>query len=482
MKNLQRVFVLLFLYSFPLYGQSSGVIRLTERRAIELDAVQTKKNTFLATVMTTGLETAPIDSETLIFRSSDMGKSWNTVFVLSATSKFEQNADPVITMDSIGNIYLVLMRIDRKTSIPNAQLWCYKSTDDGLTWNLAGKPFSDETGFTDYPQIYAEGNGRLFISYMMRDKTTSSFLINFSKSDDGGGSWTAPELLPSVSNSKWYVGADISQSADNTLHIAYGEYSGSFIYHTFSNDNGQTWSDLHTIKGLGSFLINKVVSNKDLNHLGILSHEPHNVQTPVYFSSSNDNGNTWNTKKVINSAAYAEGVLDDKGIYHLIYNQIDSSNFNLGYIFSEDKGQTFSKPIILYSIPKSNIKYSSGEYQSLILASDGMFHLTFVDYGDTLKAKQIIFPPKMGSGVSSPALSTLPLIYPLPANDVLHIKLDETENLCSYQILDMTGKTIAAGHSSSGAFTVNIAHIPTGTFILNLNINNRIVVNKFIKN
>lgn len=80
------------------------------------------------------------------------------------------------------------------------------------------------------------------------------------------------------------------------------------------------------------------------------------------------------------------------------------------------------------------------------------------------------------SGIKSYAVTNL-RIYPNPANEVIHVM---NNNINSYKILDISGRTVAEGlYPDNG---INISTLKSGLYFLNaVDVNNNLSVNKFLK-
>jgi hypothetical protein len=64
-------------------------------------------------------------------------------------------------------------------------------------------------------------------------------------------------------------------------------------------------------------------------------------------------------------------------------------------------------------------------------------------------------------------------VYPNPANQVLHIELDEQEEL-SIEIVDLSGKTVLNGnYGLTYGAEVNTADLQAGMYILKMNVNGK---------
>lgn len=466
----QPLFYLILFTPLLPFAQVSIPKKVNNEMSVELKAVQTPSNTFVAAIMTT--KTGGFnDNISKVYRSADNGQTWDSVFAVLADSNFARNPDPVLCMDNAGTIYLILMRINKGTA--KGQLWCYKSTDDGKTWSLAGKPYQGNS-LPDYPQCIAKGNGEIYLTFLEYPSP-----IQFVKSMDGGKTWSTGIALNDNSQAGDPIGADIGWTGNGNICVAYGTYSQTNLYISTSSDLGQSWSPATVVSGINKLSVNKIISSTKFAHLGVLSHRPHNSQTTVIYSKSEDAGKTWFTQVLDSNASLAEGLIDNSGNIHVVYNKNVGNKFSLLYVFSSDKGKSFSKPSVLYTAPM-NIGMAFGEYQSLILASDGLFHSTFIDFGDNFKAKQLVFSPML-SGINGPKTAfNAPLVYPNPANNTINISMDDLPPNTTYQVYDFNGLLIKQGNLTSSKSTIDANELKSNKYLLRINQGNRVFINKIV--
>jgi hypothetical protein len=391
-----------------------------------------------------------------------------------------------MAIDSGGVINLVLMYGGHSDFSLLKNLFChlrlYQSTDDGVSWQLKGEPYSGN-GIADYPQIISSGSGKLHLTYMLTEGSTDS--ICYVASVDGGSTWSIPvyfKAFPPPGSQGYSVGCDLGITGNNVYCLAFGDGNQDSIYFSKSLDSGISWQPLTIIPGIISFSVNKMLCRKGMVPIGILSHEPHTLVSPLFFSVSNDLGMTWTTTLLCNSASHGEGILDANGIFHVIYcNLSDSTEFRLMYTWSDDYGATFKDPVALYSGTNTVNWYAIGEYQSLILAKDHLFHLTFVDNSDSAHAKQIVFSP-LFTEVEQQSVSTqMPRVFPNPVKDVLNIALPPGSDFRDYELTNMKGRLIQSGKLKEHETQIRIAGYEKGIFLLKLISKNRIYISKILR-
>ena len=443
----------------------------------ELQTVETPANTFLTALM---INNPAYHSRTVIYRSTDNGVTWDSVFSYGADADFYATPDPVLTVDSAGNVYLTVMRHLPVTYTFTAHLWVYRSVDDGLTWTLESTPYNG-TGFADFPSITSLGDGLTYLSYTHYEWDTS--YITFIRSFDGSTTWTDTSTFGTLPFSGWTaVGSDLGFSKDNKLFLSYGDYNLGVVYFSSSNDSGLTWAPVQNvpIAAVSNFNITKIVSSKNYSHLGIIAHKPHQLTT-VYYINSLDTGNTWQPYLTIsNSSAYCEGVIDNAGNVNLIYNENDYSTPRLCYRYSTDEGQTFGAPITLLSW--TSVSLTAGEYQSILLGNDGLFHVTYVDWNGGGAAKHLIFAPLATDIYAVDPSSHAPRIFPNPVHDVLTFQSDDTNAGATFDLINNDGKIMMSGKVNLPYTSVNTSSLTVGVYLLRVTDKNLMYVQKVVRN
>ncbi|HYV90371.1 MAG TPA: T9SS type A sorting domain-containing protein [Chitinophagales bacterium] len=442
----------------------------------ELQTVETPANTFITALM---INDANYHSRTVIFRSTDNGVTWDSVFNYGADADFYATPDPVLTVDTAGNIYLVVMRHLPVNYGFIAHLWLFRSEDDGLTWTLESTPSNDAT-FADFPSITSLGDGLAYLSYTHYESSFS--YVQFIRSFDGGSTWNDTSIFETLPGPGWTaVGSDLGFTKNNKLFVSFGDYNLGVVYYASSNDSGLTWTPVQNaaIDGSSYFNITKIVSNKNFSHLGIIAHQPHYL-TNVYYINSLDTGNTWQAYQTVStSSAYCEGVIDDAGNVNLIYNE-DVGIPRLCYRYSTDDGQSFGSAMTLLSW--TSVSLTAGEYQSILLGNDGLFHVTYVDWNQGGAAKHLIFAPLATDIYTVDPSSHAPRIFPNPVHDMLTFQSDDTNAAATFDLINSEGKVMMSGKVNLPFTSVNVSSLAAGVYLLRVTNGNLMYVQKVVRN
>ena len=469
--------VIFILTSYLASGQSISSLGTGE--IVELECEQSNVS---GTFVTASMERDDnFRTRVLIHRSTDDGVSWSLIDSIVPNSTDSEIPDPVLASDDVGNFYLVVMRVNRNTDLPKTtvDLELYRSYDDGVTWSYAGSPHLSDS-LADYPQIIACEDKELYLTYtyIVGFPSVEKTVLKFKKSLDGGNTWTGESRIDEeVLNS---IGSDIFWISGDSLMISSGDRDSNMVHCYSSTDFGNTWSHEQTssIPGLEKAHITKPVSNELYNFYGIISHKPHKENSPVIYHAISESGT--HTSMLIDSGSYSQGIITDDGEIHIIYNKKEGNDFKILYTKSVDKGITFSSPLTLYRASFSNS--GSGEYQSLIYGDDDLFYLSFCDWSDNSSAKMLVFSPSSISGRAEGLKSNIDF-YPNPTDGTFHINSQDHYRLLRVRLLNMRGEVVYSSRSmnSSPKVKLDVSHLKSGFYIITLETENKIFVDRIIK-
>lgn len=167
--------------------------------------------------------------------------------------------NPSITLDDDGNVYSAWKSATANIDpSPPAGIYLSRSSDKGKTWTVTQvRPPSYETGSAfviPYVEWTSEGgsDGTLHLVYGGTDKpeVASYGNIFYTRSGDGGKTWTEPKLLPDedpeLLNGKYIP--NISVAPNGRIDVVWWDtrddpgIRANDVYYTYSTDNGQTWA------------------------------------------------------------------------------------------------------------------------------------------------------------------------------------------------------------------------------------------------
>jgi hypothetical protein len=143
-----------------------------------------------------------VQSPIAVSYSKDGGKTFSSPQLIAGNVLYGQGSRPVVGPD--GTIYVFWDGATRLATLDS--IWMVKSKDGGVTWSKPiaisqlvdiGPPANTLFRVNSYPAAAAAPNGDLYVTWssMVSDSTGGHAAALFSKSTDGGTTWSTPQLV-----------------------------------------------------------------------------------------------------------------------------------------------------------------------------------------------------------------------------------------------------------------------------------------------
>jgi hypothetical protein len=195
--------------------------------------------------------------------STDNGATWASWTVIFRETDLTTFSDSAVVDSNPSSPFAntVYASATREPSFGAQILKVFRSSDSGNTWlsvdvaTLPHTPAFDSEGFS---HLALASDGTLYLTWMESSNGTATpNIMKFSKSADGGQSWSSPvEIYSATSisplpNTSVFVENSPVIAVDNstgpfagTLYTAFYNFTGSFmqVVISHSNDGGNTWS------------------------------------------------------------------------------------------------------------------------------------------------------------------------------------------------------------------------------------------------
>ena len=296
--------------------------------------------------------------------------------------------DPVLTYDSIGNLYYAqLYQIGSLYGI-----WVAKSTDKGLTFSTAVSAYSSTTGLADKEWICADQtSGPYSNNLYLGWRQFGSSGMRIVRSTNGGVTWSTPISLSGDQGAYVSVGANGSIQGGN---IYFGCTSGNSIRVYRSSDGGASFgagvSAVTGILGPGTVCAgrntmkncirtdyfprmaadNSYTSSRGNVYVVYAANPVGTDLADVYLARSTDYGTTWSTPIRINDDAtttdqWMPAISVDKKSGKVFVYWYDSRNDPAGNLLTEMWGSHSTNGGVSFV---QNYKISNAQFNPNLMA------------------------------------------------------------------------------------------------------------------
>lgn len=261
--------------------------------------------------------------------------------VFSPAKNVSNNTDfsmtPQMGVDAAGNISVVW----EDDTANNSNILFSRSTDGGKTFSTP-KNLSNSSGFSFSPQIAVDSNGGINVVWV--DTTPGNEDIFFSRSTDGGVTFSTPQNLsndpPDSANPQ--IGVD----STGNISVVWENDDITFgIMYRHSTD-GVTFSPMANLATNTTGSIGPQMAIAADGSINVAWEDDFNFQSDISFSRSTDKGATFSTPKNLSnnsgnsfSAQIAVGL---NGNIEVVWTDDTPGNNDIFFTHSTDGGVTFA--------------------------------------------------------------------------------------------------------------------------------------------
>jgi hypothetical protein len=368
------------------------------------------------------------DGRMLVMSTADGGESWSrTALPLGEGATLD--ADPWVAFDSRGTAYLAKIPVINGNY--NLGIDVCRSTDGGRAWSgplriSRGVGLDDKVSLAVDDHPGSPFRDRVYVAWMR-----PSDGLYFSRSSDGGSSFTAPLRL----EASGLTGMAMTVAADGALYLAFRDYPRRSMRVLRSDDGGATFSASVRVADVRAgpwVLPPSACRRKALVYAAIAADDSESVDrgrlylawadyppgisdascgnpcrtasgcsTNVYISRSADRGATWSAPTIVHEPGY--GIVDryhpsigvdpvDGQLYVAFKDsRNDPGRFGTDVYLSRsaDGGNLWQPSVRLSSAtaPATGF-FQYGDYQALA-AAEGFVYAAWADYRDDPSAGEI---------------------------------------------------------------------------------------------
>jgi hypothetical protein len=344
--------------------------------------------------------------------STDGGQNWTTA-ANTSPKDYKTSGDVSVAFDAAGHAILCYIAFDK---LGTENYWAHgatrngifvrRSLDGGHTWeanaatviahdSMPGIPFEDK------PWVVADTSssphsGNLYVGWTQFTLSASDLM--FSRSTDGGKTWSAPLKLNSVSglprdDNGALEGFHGVVAPDGTLYTIWDDRDG--IMMATSHDGGRTFSKDRRIipAGPAYFAITGAYRTNGFPQIGIDPHSGRlyvswsdftNGDVDVFIASSGDHGHTWSTPVRVSNDPIHNGkdqffqwmaVDPTSGAVNLVFydRRTDNRQTTVTLARSTDEGKSFANYVFDSQPFQSDQEDFFGDYLAVTAYGNKVF-------------------------------------------------------------------------------------------------------------
>jgi hypothetical protein len=360
--------------------------------------------------------------------SSDSGRTW-TITPGTAPKEYRVSGDVSITYDAAGHAFLCYIAFDK---LGASQYWAHgatrngifvrRSSDGGKSWEPnSATVISHETTpgipFEDKPYIVADTSstsahkGNLYVGWTQFTLSASELL--FSRSTDGGKTWSKPITLSSVpglprDDNGALEGFHGVVAPDGTLYTVWADRDG--IMMAVSHDGGVTFTKDRRILQTGPayFTVEGVSRSDGFPQIGmnpvngklyVAWTDFNNGDVDVFVASSGDHGRSWGTPVRVNNDPIHNG--KDQFFQWMAVDPVSGA---VNVIFYDRRGDNKATTVTLARSTDDGKTFNNWSFDNQAFQTDGDFigdYLAIVAHGNRVFgawAHQVPGDPKIERG------------------------------------------------------------------------------------
>jgi hypothetical protein len=240
------------------------------------------------------------------------------------------------------------------------------------------------------PKILCGDNGILYVTWS--DTRDGDYNVYFSRSEDGGRTWLAPNVrISDVPMGRYGIPATIAIDDNGDLYTTWVFYnkthrSDKHVIFAKSTDRGDTWTpNVWVDDGTKSGKRSPIVCVGTNGHIYVVWEDfrPYD-DSDIYFSRSTDGGETWTNPDIrVNQDSYGyqqlpSMAIDPWGDLYVAYEHHPEEEYSHIYLVkSTDGGEIWSWPHVQVDDGRSGNHYSP----ELAVGQDGMIYTSWSWWG-----------------------------------------------------------------------------------------------------
>src|SRR6266851_1277566 len=271
--------------------------------------------------------------------------------VFSTPKNISNNAgnslQPRIAVDSSGNINVVWM--DNVVGSTSGDILFSRSADGGATFSSL-KKLSTNSVQSFFPLIAVDSNGSINVIWHSFVGSLGNVDVFFSRSNDGGATFSAPTDISS--NLSFSSAQQIALDSSGNINVVWA--SSLDIFLSRSTDGGVTFSLPKNVSNnsqvFGAFAAVPQIAVDSSGNINVVWRGLGIGPVDTFFSRSTDGGVTFSTRKRVSNSTGVGATgstriaVDSSGNINLLWEEQVAPVVKILFSRSSDGGATFSVP------------------------------------------------------------------------------------------------------------------------------------------
>lgn len=251
------------------------------------------------------------------------------------------------------NIYIVY----DDNSTGHWEVYCIRSTNKGSNWSSAVRVSPNDINLSAFSDVSVDGN--IYVAW--EDERSGNYDIFFSRSTNGGSSWSTPYNLTTVLSKQE---RPVIYAAGSYIHVVYQDerngWSNTEIYYRRSTNSGLNWqTEINISNHTGYSYSGYVISEGSTVH--IVWEDDWTGNPEIHYRRSTNFGANWSGDAVltVNSGDSRFPAINASGIYtHLVWSDNRDGNSEIYYSISTNNGSSWGSDVRLTNSTGSSVSAS----------------------------------------------------------------------------------------------------------------------------
>ena len=343
------------------------------------------------------VDNTPGNYDIFFTRSNDGGVTFSSPKNLSNSPG--SSAAAQVAVDSVGDINVLWAE---QLQYPNWDIFFSRSIDGGETFS-APKNISNTPGASQFSSgfhLAVDSSGAINVVWIESDNTTGNQDVLFTRSADGGRTFSDPKNLSTTGKATM---PSLAVDSSGNINVVWEDNTpGNYdIFYSGSTDGGATFSPPANLSNNPGNSSRAHIALEFNNNINVVWEDNTPGNYDIFFTRSNDGGITFSSPKNLSnspgSAHGAEIVTDSSGNINVVWQDNGSGDYDIFFTRSADEGTTFAPVKNLSNNPGYSGLFNPPGPSGFQIALYSRGNINVV-WGDTTLGNEDIFVTRSSNG------------------------------------------------------------------------------------